>query len=199
MVYQSAKRMKVVIAGGGVIGSAIAFYLTAAGADAVLVERGELAGEASGAAAGLLIPPDRAAAPGPFRDICLASLALYRPVIERVQRESGIDVQCLGAGILIVAQTESRVALLQAHARWQTEHGVPTRWLKRAALSELVPPLSPQVHGAAFAAKTRGAHLTTGTMQTGFPDRRSRVTCVSTKLGDIPEAQCGARAAGPSP
>ena len=81
MVYQSAKRMKVVIAGGGVIGSAIAFYLTAAGADAVLVERGEFAGEASGAAAGLLVPPDRAAAPGPFRDICLASLALYRPVI----------------------------------------------------------------------------------------------------------------------
>jgi glycine oxidase len=215
MVYQSAKRMKVVIAGGGVIGSAIAFYLTAAGADAVLVERGELAGEASGAAAGLLVPPDRAAAPGPFRDICLASLALYRPVIERVQRESGIDVQCLGAGILIVAQTESRVALLQAHARWQTEHGVPTRWLKRAELSELEPALSPQVHGAAFsegelnvdpgqvtrafafAAKARGADLRTGTMLTGFLGRGSRVTGVSTNLGDIPDADCVVLAAGP--
>ena len=56
--------MKVVIAGGGVIGCAIAYYLTQAGVEAVVVERGELASEASGAAAGLLIPPDRAAAPG---------------------------------------------------------------------------------------------------------------------------------------
>src|SRR5207237_9059661 len=103
MVYQSAKRMKVVIAGGGVIGSAIAFYLTAAGADAVLVERGELAGEASGAAAGLLVPPDRAAAPGPFRDSCLASPALYRPVVEIVQRESGIVGAWLGGGLSVVA------------------------------------------------------------------------------------------------
>src|SRR6266540_5681477 len=99
MVYQSAKRMKVLVAGGGIIGSAIAFYLTGAGAEVILVERGELAGEASGAAAGLLIPPDRAAAPGPFRDICLASLALYQPLIERVGRESGVDVQPLASGI----------------------------------------------------------------------------------------------------
>jgi len=109
--------MKIVIAGGGIIGSAIAYYLTEAGAEAVIVERGELAGEASGAAAGLLIPPDRAASPGPFRDICLASLALYKPVIERVQRESGIDVHCLASGILIVAQSAERVGMLQAHAR----------------------------------------------------------------------------------
>ena len=215
MVYQSAKRMKVIIAGGGVIGSAIAFYLTSAGAETVLVERGELAGEASGAAAGLLIPPDRAAAPGPFRDICLASPALYSPVIERVQRESGIDVQCRVAGILIVAQTESRVALLQTHAEWQTKHGVPTRWVKRAELRELEPALSPQVHGAAFsedelnvdpaqvtrafafAAKAGGADLRTGTMLTGFLGRGSRITGVSTNLGDVTDADCVVLAAGP--
>jgi len=207
--------MKVIIAGGGVIGSAIAFYLTSAGAETVLVERGELAGEASGAAAGLLIPPDRAAAPGPFRDICLASLALYSPVIERVQRESGIDVQCRVAGILIVAQTESRVALLQTHAEWQTKHGVPTRWVKRAELRELEPALSPQVHGAAFsedelnvdpaqvtrafafAAKAGGADLRTGTMLTGFLGRGSRITGVSTNLGDVTDADCVVLAAGP--
>ena len=215
MVYQSAKRMKVVVVGGGVIGSAIAFYLTDAGADVVLVERGELAGEASGAAAGLLIPPDRAAAPGPFRDICLASLALYRPAIDRVQRESGVDVQCRAAGILIVAQAESRVALLQAHAEWQTKHGVPTRWIERAELSELEPALSPQVHGAAlsenelnvdpaqvtrafaFSAKAGGTDLRTGTMLTGFLGRGPRVTGISTNLGDITEADCVVLAAGP--
>jgi glycine oxidase len=207
--------MKVVVVGGGIIGSAIAFYLTDAGAEVILVERGELAGEASGAAAGLLIPPDRAAAPGPFRDICLASLALYRPVIDRVQRESGVDVRCHAAGILIVAQTESRVGLLQAHAEWQTKQGVPTRWMKRAELCELEPALSPQVHGAAFsqdelnvdpgqitrafafAAKAGGADLKTGTMLTGFLGRGPHVTGVSTNLGDITDADCVVLAAGP--
>src|SRR3989442_7929590 len=215
VVYQSAKRMKVVVVGGGVIGSAIAFYLTDAGADVVLVERGELAGEASGAAAGLLIPPDRAAAPGPFRDICLASLALYRPAIDRVQRESGVDVQCRAAGILIVAQTESRVALLQAHAEAQTKHGVPTRWEERAELNELQPALSPQLHGAAlsenelnvdppqvtrafaFSAKAGGTDLRTGTMLTGFLGRGPRITGIGTNLGDITDADSVVLAAGP--
>jgi glycine oxidase len=204
MVYQSAKRMKVIVAGGGVIGSAIAFFLTDAGADVVLVERGELASEASGAAA-----------PGPFRNICLASLELYHPIIERVQRESGIDVQCVASGILVVAQSESRVGMLQAHAHWQTEHGFPTRWVDADELRELEPALASSVRGAAyseselnvdpgrvtrafaFAAKARGADLRTGTMLTGFHGRGRRVTGVSTNVGDITEADCVVLAAGP--
>ena len=113
------------------------------------MERGELAGEASGAAAGLLIPPDRAAAPGPFRDICLASLALYQPLIDRIGRESGVDVQPMASGIRIVAQTPVRVEMLKAHARWQTENGVPTDW-EPVQLEELEPGLSPKLLGAAF-------------------------------------------------
>ena len=195
--------MKVVIAGGGVIGSAIAYYLTEAGAEAVIVERGELASEASGAAAGLLIPPDRAAAPGPFRDICLASLALYRPLIERVQRESGIDVESMAAGIIVAALSAERVQLLKAHARWQTQHGAPTDWVEGDELRELEPALSPRVLGAAlshddlnidpgqvtrafaFAAKAGGADLRTGTMLTGFLGRGKSIIGVSTNLGEI--------------
>src|SRR5438477_340559 len=42
--------MKVVVAGGGVIGCSVAYHLGKAGAQPVLLERGEPAGEASGAA-----------------------------------------------------------------------------------------------------------------------------------------------------
>ena len=207
--------MKVVIAGGGVIGSAIAYYLTGAGAEVVIVERGELAGEASGAAAGLLIPPDRAAAPGPFRDICLASLAEYRSIIERVQRESGVDVQCLASGILVVAQSPDRVEMLQAHARRQTKNGIPTRWVGNEELRELEPALSPRILGAVYshgelnvdpgqvtrafahAAKAGGADLRTGTMLTGFLGRGPNIFGVSTNVGDITEVDCIVLAAGP--
>jgi glycine oxidase len=206
--------MKVVIAGGGVIGCAIAYYLTQAGAEVVVVERGELAGEASGAAAGLLIPPDRAAAPGPFRDICLASLALYHPLIDRVQRESGVDVECMAAGILVTALSPSRVELLKAHARWQTENGVETDWVEAGKLRELEPALSPKLLGAAyshgdlnvapgqvtrafaFAAKARGADLRTGTMLTGFVGRGQRIIGVSTNEGEV-TADAVVLAAGP--
>jgi glycine/D-amino acid oxidase-like deaminating enzyme len=51
---------RVIIAGGGVIGCSIAYYLSKAGAEVVLLERGEVGGEASGAAAaGMLIAPLR--------------------------------------------------------------------------------------------------------------------------------------------
>jgi glycine oxidase len=206
--------MKVVIAGGGVIGCAIAYYLTQAGVEAVVVERGELASEASGAAAGLLIPPDRAAAPGPFRDICLASLALYQPLIDRVGRESGVDVQPMAAGILIVAQTPGRVELLKAHARRQTENGVQTEWVEKEQLRELEPALTPKALGAAYshgdlnvdpgqvtralalAAKAGGADLQTGTMLTGFVGRGQRIIGVSTNEGEI-TADAVVLAAGP--
>ena len=51
------KTADVVIIGGGIIGCATAFYLTKAGVRALLLERGHLAGEASGESAGVLSPP----------------------------------------------------------------------------------------------------------------------------------------------
>ena len=47
--------MRVVIAGGGVIGCSIAWHVQKAGGGAILLERGEIAGEATGASAGMLI------------------------------------------------------------------------------------------------------------------------------------------------
>ncbi len=49
--------MRVVIAGGGVIGCSIAWHVQKAGGEAILLERGEIAGEATGASAGMLIAP----------------------------------------------------------------------------------------------------------------------------------------------
>ena len=115
--------MRVAIVGGGVIGCSVAYYLRKAGADVVLLERGELAGEASGAAAGLLILPDRASAPGPFRDLSLTSLAMYRELIPRIEKESGIDVRCLASGILVTAESAERVGILRSFAEWQRGRG----------------------------------------------------------------------------
>lgn len=47
-------RPTVLIIGGGVVGSACAYYLTLAGADVILVDRTEIAAEASGASHGFI-------------------------------------------------------------------------------------------------------------------------------------------------
>jgi glycine oxidase len=83
----------VVIAGGGVIGCASAYYLAKAGASVTLLEKGEVGGAASGAAAGMLVPPPWAAASGDFRDLCLASLRLYPQLVESLLGGTGADVQ----------------------------------------------------------------------------------------------------------
>ena len=48
----------IAIVGGGVVGCATAYYLSKEGAGVTLLERGELAGEATGAAAGILTPAE---------------------------------------------------------------------------------------------------------------------------------------------
>jgi glycine oxidase len=206
--------MRVLIVGGGIIGCAIAYCLQKAGATAVILERGEIGGEASGAAAGMLIPPAGAVAPGPFRDICLASVALYPQVIEDVQARSGIDVECVESGILVVAESEATVGPLRSHARRQDENGVPTQWIGRDEVRMLEPGLSPHIIGAAYSPKEKhvnpglmtqalarsaqqlGAELRPGAALTGFLRSGSRVTGVSTSLRDF-SADAVVLAAGP--
>jgi glycine oxidase len=207
--------MRTVVVGGGVIGSAIAYYLTKAGAQVILIERGEIGGEASGAAAGMLIPPAGAAAPGPFRDLCLASLALYPALIESIQRESRIMVECIESGILVLAETRGLVQPLKAHARRQRETGVKTEWVEGAALREIEPALSDRVLGAAFspeekhvnpglltralarAAEAGGAEIQEHTMLTGFLGRGVLPYGVRTSAGEITNVDNIVLAAGP--
>ncbi|MBI3002867.1 MAG: FAD-dependent oxidoreductase [candidate division NC10 bacterium] len=59
------KTTDVAIIGGGVIGCAAAYALSAAGVRVVLLERGQVACEASGEAAGMLAPRAEAPAAGP--------------------------------------------------------------------------------------------------------------------------------------
>jgi glycine oxidase len=206
--------MKVAIIGGGVIGCAVAYYLRRAGAEVVLLERGELAGEASGAAAGLLILPDRAATPGPFRDLSIASLDMYRELIPRIEKESGIDVRCLASGILVTAETAERVPILRSFAKWQREQGAEAEWVEGEALRELEPALGPRVLGAVYtsddlnvdpglvtqaigeAARRAGAEIRTEVSVAGFRRSAGRIEGVMTSAGTV-KADAVVLAAGP--
>ncbi|HEU5320364.1 MAG TPA: FAD-dependent oxidoreductase, partial [Methylomirabilota bacterium] len=107
---------EVVIAGGGVIGCACAYYLRKAGAGVTLLESSEVGGAASGAAAGMLVPPAEAVASPPFRDLARAGMAVYPDLVPALAAETGIDVQYTDSGLLLTAASEGRAAALRAVA-----------------------------------------------------------------------------------
>ncbi len=205
----------VVIVGGGVVGCASAYYLTKAGAGVALLEKDEVGGAASGAAAGMLVPPAEAAAFGPFRDLCRAGLALYPELIAALSDETGIDVQYTASGLLLVARSEGRAGALQSIVRWQAELGLPLEWVEGGTLRALEPALSKRLLGAAYSpdgqhvnpglltqalargAAGRGATLRQDAGVAGFVRRGGRVTGVRTGAGDTVSAGHVVLAAGP--
>jgi len=195
--------MEVIVVGAGVIGCADAYELARAGASVTLLEGGEVAGQASGAAAGMLIPPPWAAPGGAFRDLCRASLALYPDLVDTVQDETGIDVEYLAAGLLVVVQTEAAAQALRQVAHWRGELLVDLEWVDGEHLRRLEPALSPTLVGAGYspeqhhvnpgrltlalarAAVARGARLRQGTRATRLLTRGDRVVAVRAGDGDI--------------
>jgi glycine oxidase len=191
----------VIIAGGGVIGCAIAYYLADAGAKVTIVERGEVGGEASGTSAGLLAPLELSVEQGPLPDLCLASLPLHPPLADALREETGIDVEYLRSGILRVTLSDEDADDLQALVKRQPAEGV-MEWVDPEALRRLEPRLaatrggvySPQYHqvnahrltqALAQAAVARGAALRQGVAVTGFVTNGSRVTGVRTDDGSM--------------
>ena len=206
--------MSVVIVGGGVIGCAIAYYLAEAGAQVTLLERGELAGEASGAAAGMLVPSVEEVSSAPFRDLCRTSLELYPALADALQEETGIDFQYRSPGLLVVAQTEGRAEALRALCRQGSAPERGLEWVAGGTLRRLEPAVSDRVLGAAYspegshlnpgrltqalarAAAIRGAVLRQGTA-VGFQTEGSRPSAVLTTNGEVITAECIVLAAGP--
>jgi glycine oxidase len=192
----------VVVVGGGVIGCAAAYYLTKAGASVILVDRDGLAGEASGAAAGMLAPPQEAAASGAFRDLCRAAIDVFPSLVEALHQECDVDIQYRTSGLLLVAETEARAKALRAVVHRRGELGLALEWVEGEPLRRLEPGISDEVLGAAYspevrhvnpgfltqslaqAAAARGATLKLETTVTGFIRRSSIVEGVRTSDGN---------------
>ncbi len=81
----------VAIIGGGVIGCSIAYHLSKVGVSATIIERAEIAAEASSAAAGLLAPAEVLIGPKAGADLFLASWLKTPALIAEIEVVSGLD------------------------------------------------------------------------------------------------------------
>src|SRR5436190_1001839 len=86
----------VLVVGAGVVGCATAYYVAKAGLQVALLDKGRIAGEASQAGAGMLVPlaeSDGVSDQHPFAQLCLAGLQFYNDLDQQLKSETGIDIE----------------------------------------------------------------------------------------------------------
>jgi glycine oxidase len=133
--------VEVVVVGGGVIGVAVAREAARAGRSVLLLERGEIGCEASGASAGMLAAQLEEHDEGPLARLCLDSRALYPDFLDAVEKESGLRVDRRAEGALLVARGDAAAAELERACARQRERGLPAALLDAAALRRAEPAL----------------------------------------------------------
>lgn len=139
----------VLIVGGGVIGCAIAYYLSKVGVEC-LVDQGEMGAQASRAAAGLLAPLvsfDN----NDFVPFLLASFRLFPSLVAELEAESGLSLDYQTTGSLRTISQPKRVKQLQRYLELWRGRGFEVQWLSGEEARAVEPALSEQVCAAVSA------------------------------------------------
>ena len=192
----------VLIVGGGVIGCAIAHYLTKGGARVTIVERRRIAQEASWASAGANLAAEADVARDRARAAGSAELRAFR-IADELQETTGLGVEHCRSGRLSVARDEDEIADLEESISWQRNLGFVVEWLDGDAVRREEPALGPAILGGVWcaavssvrahrltaalaqSARLRGATILENRPVEGFLTEGGRVTGVRTAQGDL--------------
>ncbi len=196
----------VVILGGGAIGCAIAYELARAGRKVTLLEKGRIAGEASSASAGLIVPL-HAAEGGrrtPLFELCLTSSQCFPDLVEQLEGRTGLRLNYDPTGAVRIALGETEAERLRKEFdAWQQIGDLSLEWVDRNDLRTLEPHLTPEaacgvlspneksIHPGRFtealarSAAQHGATLKTGCPAVGVRHRNGRFEAVQTPGGEI--------------
>ena len=192
----------VAIIGGGVIGCAIAYFLRKLHIDVTVLERGEIGGQASSAAAGLLAPLGPLSGPGPFADLVLAGFSSLSSLVPELEDISGISMGYEPTGALRIVRNPKRIAHLQKRLHnWQPLR-LQLYWLNGEEARQYEPLLTSEVCAAVYApqesqiqapavvqafaraAQISGAHIYPHQEVTHLLKQKTRVIGVRTAQGE---------------
>lgn len=202
------QRADVVILGGGVIGCAIAYYLSKQQRDVVMLERGEIGGQdggqASGVAAGIFSLLKPFAKRDAYVGLLLASRALFPSLVADLQASSGIDVEYVDTSTVRTSRMASPRTTVRLQ-RWVAQcldEELEVQLLSNEEVHSLEPLLSPEIVAATLisqegqvrasryiealsrAAMNGGATICTQTEVVGIEYHGKRVTAVITARGE---------------
>jgi glycine/D-amino acid oxidase-like deaminating enzyme len=191
-------RASVVVVGGGVMGTSIAFHLAEAGVgDVLLLEQAQLGSGSTCKAAGGV----RAQFSDPI-NIALGLRGL--DAFERFPDRPGQEIDLRQPGYLFLLSSEQEVAAYEQSVALQNAMGVPSRMLTPAEAVELSPAIdtdgllaasyhhrdgycSPEsvVLGYATGARRHGATIRTGVQVLGIDTEGGEITAVETDAGTV--------------
>jgi 4-methylaminobutanoate oxidase (formaldehyde-forming) len=189
---------RVVIVGGGIVGTSVAYHLTRLGwRDVVLLEQGRLSGGTTWHAAGLV---------GQLRSSSnLTRLIRYSAdLYSRLEAETGQATGWRRCGSVSVARTEERMVQLRRNAAMATAYGVEAHVISREEAAARYPLLRIEdlvgavwipgdgkanpadvTQALARGARAGGARLVEDVKVTGVTVRRGAVASVETSAGPI--------------
>jgi glycine oxidase len=144
------KTFDVVIAGGGLIGGAIALELAQAGLRVALFERGEPGREASWASAGILSPAPESPAMIPLVPLAQASMSLYPGLVANVEELSGQNVGYRPFGTMDALFSPEATRELSTLIALHHGLGLKAEPLRPEDARDLEPSLGPDLEAAAL-------------------------------------------------
>jgi D-amino-acid dehydrogenase len=193
----------VVVIGGGLVGTSMAYELVAAGASTVLVDRGD-PGRATDAGAGILSPETfQDPEPGTF-DIGIAAARHYESLITRLADDGATDTGFAVTGSLFISIGPGEDEYMERAVRLITERSPAVQEIDPTEAAAYFPPLGPvrralfnqagrRVDGRALNAALRTAAVSRGlrVVQAGATGldvdaQRRTVSAVITPEGSVP-------------
>lgn len=192
----SLTRTDVVVIGGGVMGSSIAYHLARRGVTVTMLERGEIPCAASAASAGGVRQQGR-----DLREMALAVASIAR--WENLEEELGADLQYRREGHITVTEDASTIPSFHPWMDAQRALGLDIDLVEGDDLRALIPGIAPQVVAGAYspadghanpilttrafasAAERFGADIRAHTTVTSITQNGGQVTGVETSNGAI--------------
>ena len=185
---------EVIVIGGGIAGASTAYFLARYGRRVTLLERGEIASEASGVNAGGIGAYGWGHIPNLESHLTMGSLQIFR----ELQLEMGYDIEFRASGALQAIQTAGQYEYSRDNVLSLKSRGYTVELLATSDARAIEPEMNPELAGAvhfplraqadpvkatrAFtdAARREGADVRTGMEVTALaplPDGTYRVSC----------------------
>lgn len=187
----------VVIIGGGVIGTSIAYYLTQRGIKPTLLEARDICAGTSGACDKAISMQSKN--PGLHLELALESSAMFTGLAD----ELDADIEYCRCGGMIAIENAGQMAIMEKFVERQKSHGLPVEIIGIEDARRRQPALAPHLLGSTYspadaevsplkltyafarAAGRGGAVLRTGTQAKSLLVDGGRVTGVATDAGNL--------------
>jgi len=143
-----AEKTHVLVAGAGVAGAAVAYFLAKEGVSSLLVERDSIASHSSGFSFGMANPLEGSGLPEPLLPLTLVAARMHEELARELKETTGIDTSYRRMLHLTLALNEQEAEELQGDLAWQQKTGLGVRWLGAEEVRSREPRVADGVVGA---------------------------------------------------